>query len=94
MSFCALCSRKLRFSSRVKCTSSPSFSSFPIEWCNEFLCTLYEECKRILSDPGQAQKDQEETRNNQSALEAASGGEMLYFFNTGRTMTTSEGVII
>ena len=45
-------------------------------------------CKRISSDPGQAQNDQE-TRNNQNALEAASVGGMLYFFNTGRTMTTS-----
>ena len=61
---------------KVYHTRSPSFSSFPIEWCNEFLGTIYGGCKRISSDPGQAQNDQE-TRNNQSALETTSVGEML-----------------
>ena len=51
--------RKIKILVRAKCTSSPSFSSFPMEWCNEFLCTIYEEFKRILSDPDQSANDQE-----------------------------------
>ena len=58
MSFCGtLCAGDSRFLARPKCASSSYFSSFPTEWCNEFLCTIYEERKRILSDPDQSPND-------------------------------------